>query len=86
MNTVEGLIERIDYALGKFDWGKSALDAKAIGYLNTWRGDMLNIEAEISELKCYLDQLVLAREEGNDIAIDEILSEYRTERDGEVQP
>lgn len=28
--------EDLYYALGKFDWGRSALDAQAITILNTW--------------------------------------------------
>jgi len=29
--------ENLAYALGKFNWGNSPLDAKAIEILNTWR-------------------------------------------------
>ena len=30
-------ITELNYALDKFDWGNSFLDAKAIGILNTWQ-------------------------------------------------
>lgn len=35
--TIEEFINEMDYSLGRFDWGKSPLDARAIDFLNTWK-------------------------------------------------
>ena len=44
--------EDLGYALGKFNWGQSALDAKAITILNEWRKNLDNQDKEfIKELK-----------------------------------
>jgi len=42
-------IEAMRYALGRFDWGKSALDAESIGILNEWEikfGEILKGERD----------------------------------------
>lgn len=40
MKTKKQILNDLGYALGKFDWGKSPLDAKAIDILNTIAGDI----------------------------------------------
>ena len=35
--------KEMQYTLGKFDWGNSPLDARAISFLNTWKKDLDNI-------------------------------------------
>lgn len=42
----------LDYALNKFDWGNSCLDAKAISILNEWKIKLANQDKEfIKRLK-----------------------------------
>lgn len=36
----------LDYALGKFDWGNSALDADAIRILNEWKSVLIEQDKE----------------------------------------
>ncbi len=38
--------ENMNYALSKFNWGNSALDAKAINILNTWSKELSKIIEE----------------------------------------
>lgn len=42
MNKDEFLVE-MRYMLGRFDWGNSPLDARAISFLNTWAQEFKSI-------------------------------------------
>jgi len=43
-------IDKINYALDKFNWGNSPLDAKAIDILNTWQKILIEQDKEFIRL------------------------------------
>ena len=63
-------IEDLTYALDKFDWGNSPLDAKAIKILNEWKINLNKILKErdqkvveiIENRKVYRNAFILKRE------------------------
>jgi hypothetical protein len=47
--TKEQFVKDMEYALGKFDWGKSFLDADAIRILNEWKIKLETLLAQESK-------------------------------------
>lgn len=43
---LKSIVDDLNYALDKFDWGQSALDAKAIGILNTIKRRILELHLD----------------------------------------
>ena len=41
---IEDFIIEMRYALNRFDWGNSPLDARAIAFLNIWVKELDNLE------------------------------------------
>jgi len=65
-------IEDMNYALSKFDWGNSFLDAEAINILNTWRKTLIKQDKEfIRLLKEKLEDFKI-RWACNEISFDEL--------------
>ena len=41
---IEDFIIEMRYALNRFDWGNSPLDARAISFLNIWSRELKGLE------------------------------------------
>ncbi len=73
--TKEQILSDLAYALGKFNWGASPLDAKAIDILNTIAGDISSIIDRHEEYMAYTinkfldslpDKVALTIEDGDE--------------------
>ena len=82
MESIQEIIKDIDYAIGKFDWGKSFLDAKAIGILNNYKQrllDVADVKSDMFFLEEILWQIVKSNDHVNDWSLQMItdwLREY----------